>query len=319
MFYFRAYGQIVESELALPEFEPLDPQECAPPIEPGLRIKLCALPHVPVEERNAEGFRVRDGVIDFEVRGLVRIRVASQDCIEVDLLDAERQREARLYVTGSGFGIWVFATGRIPFHCGLVTRDGLGFAITGPSGVGKSTLTTALVERGFGFMSDDVVVLDPVDSAEDAGSVAITPSFPRIKLWQDAADHFAIETGALDRLHTEMDKFHVPFQQDKVVDRATLAAVIRLQFDDTVKTPSCRAMPLPEALRELRSNIYRPSLVTDLGLEETAFSLISTILQTVPVLDLARPRDLDRFEDTVEAFVSAVEGLDEPESSDLNA
>ena len=312
MFYFRAYGQIVESELALPEFEPLAPHELETAIEPGLRIKLCALPEVPPEDRNAEGFRVRDGVIDFDVPGIVRIRVASQDCIEVDLLDPEREREARLYVTGSGFGIWVFASGRIPFHCGLVTKNGLGFAITGPSGVGKSTLTTALVERGFGFMSDDVVILDPVDDGAHAGSVSITPSFPRIKLWQDAADHFAIETKGLDRLFKNMDKFHVPFRQDQIVSGATLAGVVRLRFDDTVEAPSCSPMPFPEALRELRSNIYRPSLVADLGLEQTAFSLISTILQTVPVLDLARPRNLERFEDTVEAFVSAVEGLGAP-------
>ncbi|MEM6858333.1 MAG: hypothetical protein AAF559_10720 [Pseudomonadota bacterium] len=312
MFYFRAYGQVVESEMALPEFEPLDTEDCNGAIEPGLRIKLCSLPPVPIDERNTEGFRVRDGVIDFEVPGIVRIRVASRDCIEVDLLDAERQREARLYVTGSGFGIWVFATGRIPFHCGLVTRDGLGFAITGPSGAGKSTLTTALVKRGFGFMSDDVVVLDPVQDEKGGVSVAITPSFPRIKLWQDAADHFAIDTGGLDRLHKDMDKFHVPFEQDQVVGRATLAGVIRLRFDDSVEAPSCSATPLPEALRELRSNIYRPSLVTELGLEETAFSLMSAILQTAPVLDLARPRDLDRLEDTLEAFVSALEGLGGP-------
>ena len=309
MFYFRAYGQVVESEIALPEFEPLPLRENQGAIKPDLRIVRRSLPPVPVEERNSEGFRIRDGVVDLEVRGIVRIRVASPACIEVDLLDPAREREARLYVTGSGFGIWVFATGRIPFHCGLVTRNGLGFAITGPSGVGKSTLTTALVQRGFGFMSDDVVVLDPVQEETGGERIAITPSFPRIKLWQDAADHFAIETQPLERLHRDMEKYHVPFPQEQVVEQARLAGVFRLRFDDDAPSPVCEALSFPEALRELRSNIYRPSLVTDLGLEETAFSLISKILQTVPVLDLARPRNLDRFQDTIDAFVSAVDGL----------
>lgn len=304
MFYFRAFGQLIESELALPEFEPVDPLIVAS-ARPDLRIALCSLPPVPPEERNAGHFRVRDGVIDFEIADTVRIRVASRDRIEVDLLDGSREREARLFVTGSAFGAWTFLTGRIPFHCGLVTRAGQGFAITGPSGVGKSTLTTALVQRGFGFMSDDVVVFDPVED----GAIEITPSFARIKLWQDAAEHFAIETATLNRLHTKFEKFHVPFPQESVIEQARLGGVFRLRFDDEADGVTCRKLDFPEALQELRTNIYRLDLVPALGLEEAAFALVSTILQSVPVYDLARPRDFDRFADTANAFEEAVERL----------
>ncbi|MEM9310570.1 MAG: hypothetical protein AAGA34_03915 [Pseudomonadota bacterium] len=302
MHYFRAYGQLVESELPLPEFQSVSPGEIGSGVQPDLRIVLRSLPGVPLEERNAGGFRVRDGVVDFEVADTVRIRVPNSERIEVDLLDGKRVREARLFVTGSAFGAWVFQSGRIPFHCGMVTQSGRGLAITGPSGVGKSTLTTALVDRGFGFMSDDVVVFDTIEG----GAVRITPSFPRIKLWQDAADHLAIETAGLSRLHQDLEKFHVPFSADRVVESAALSAVFRLRFDEAYEGVQCRRLAIPEAMLVLRENIYRPALVPALGLETTAFNLIATILQNVPVFDLSRPQNFDGFEATIEAIEEAV-------------
>lgn len=303
MFYFRAYGQLVESELALPEFPTISDEERLAGLAPDVRILLRSLPAVPLEERNAGGFRVRDGAVDFEIEGTVRIRVASKDCIEVDLIDPKRVREARLFVTGSAFGAWAYQSRRIPFHCGVVTKGNLGFAITGPSGVGKSTLTTGLVQRGYGFMSDDVVVFD----ASPGGDVAITPSFPRIKLWQDAADLLSIETTTLSRLHRDMDKFHVPFAPERITESANLAAVFCLRFDEACTQPSACRLSTPEAMRALRANIYRPALAPALGLEEVAFNLISTILQKVPVIDLVRPRDLRNFDASIDVFDHEVE------------
>jgi len=47
------------------------------------------------------------------------------------------------------------------FHgAALVDRGGGGLLLAGPSGHGKSSLTLALVERGFGFLGDDYAPLD---------------------------------------------------------------------------------------------------------------------------------------------------------------
>lgn len=306
MFYLRAFGRTIESELAFPEFEPIDPGEGRSAPLPDLRIARVALPPIPPEARNAGMFRVHDGVIEFEVSGIVRVRVASAERIEVELLDPAREREARLFVTGSAFGAWTYLTGRFPFHCGLVTHKGAGIAITGPSGAGKSTLTTALMKRGLGFMSDDVVVIEPGGH----GRVEVTASFPRIKLWQDAADHFAIETAELSQLHCELEKFHVPFPPDKIVERAPLRAVFRLRFDEESAAVTCRPLPLHEALLELRANLYRPQLVGALGLEEAAFALLTGMLAHVPVYDLARPRDFACFDATITAMLDRIAQVD---------
>jgi len=43
----------------------------------------------------------------------------------------------------------------IVLHAGVLEKDGQGLILSGPPGVGKSTLTMALLQHGFGFLSDD--------------------------------------------------------------------------------------------------------------------------------------------------------------------
>jgi hypothetical protein len=51
--------------------------------------------------------------------------------------------------------------GRLRFHAGAVERDGQVVVITGDSGRGKSTLTAALVQRGWAYLTDELAAVDP--------------------------------------------------------------------------------------------------------------------------------------------------------------
>ncbi len=50
--------------------------------------------------------------------------------------------------------------GALLFHAGAVERDGLVVVVLGVSGKGKSTLTAALVQHGFRYLSDEIVAVD---------------------------------------------------------------------------------------------------------------------------------------------------------------
>jgi len=50
---------------------------------------------------------------------------------------------------------------RLVLHAGAVERDGRVVALTGISGQGKTTLTAALVQAGFGYVTDELVAIDP--------------------------------------------------------------------------------------------------------------------------------------------------------------
>ena len=87
------------------------------------------------------GYRV---VVD----GRVVARVATPDAAAVHAL----HHLDELAVEGSA--------GALLFHAGAVERDGRVVVVLGVSGKGKSTLTAALVQHGFRYLSDEVVAVD---------------------------------------------------------------------------------------------------------------------------------------------------------------
>jgi hypothetical protein len=75
----------------------------------------------------------------------------------------------------AGLSLWVAlieclrARGRYPLHAaGLIAPDGRVVLVPGTKGAGKSTLTLALIERGFSVLSDDTLFVE-----RRAGGIAL--------------------------------------------------------------------------------------------------------------------------------------------------
>jgi len=82
-------------------------------------------------------------------------------------------------------GVLGSAMGLVPVHCACLELDGDGLLIAGVSGVGKSTLSAALSQDGFNYVSDDWTYI----SRRRGGIVAHGTSAP-VKLLPDALNHF---------------------------------------------------------------------------------------------------------------------------------
>jgi hypothetical protein len=81
-------------------------------------------------------------------------------------------------------------------HAGVVSKDGKGVVIVGPSSFGKTTLTMELVRRGFKFLSDEFC---PIDRR-----TMHIHSFPRsLGVWEDSLSIFS---GILPNKDTATDE-----------------------------------------------------------------------------------------------------------------
>jgi hypothetical protein len=87
-------------------------------------------------------------------------------------------------------------------HAGAVAAEGDALLIPAPTGGGKSTLTAALLNTGFGYLSDDLAAIDPVTSR-------IHPFEKRIKLNHQTVSFFP---GLEDRLD---DRSGLPASHDE--------------------------------------------------------------------------------------------------------
>ena len=148
---------------------------------------------VRVAHRTAEGARRP------HFRGLHHVVVASFGASNVFVFDLLRRNVAASISEDTArdqpfwneillpitMGVLGAAVGVVPVHCACLAADGVGLLVAGAAGAGKSTLSMALAQSGFDFISDDWTYL----SWTREGLAAHGMSTP-IKLLPDAIRHF---------------------------------------------------------------------------------------------------------------------------------
>lgn len=74
------------------------------------------------------------------------------------------------------------SAGKLVLHGAVVAGSDAVIALVGESGRGKSTLAASFWQAGYAVLSDDCVVLH-----ETGAGYRVTPSYPGVRLWPDAA------------------------------------------------------------------------------------------------------------------------------------
>jgi hypothetical protein len=171
------------------------------------------------------------------------------------------------------------AGGRVLLHGGAVERDGVVVAITGPGGRGKTTLTAALVEDGFAYVTDELVVVDPA-------TLTVQPYPKPFDLDTDAIERLAIPLDAVlgspavlrpDREHQVR-----PGALGSVSSGGRLGLVVLLGEPADVGASPERLAPGPAVLRLLIDVL--PTTWED----PTALDTLSAWCEQLPVLALPR-------------------------------
>ena len=148
---YEAYGRGLESELPLPF------PEAAPGTELVGAIRL--LDRAPAAPAGRDGpLRYSVGNPSWELAwdGEAHYRIGEQE-IGVATLGGELPAiTARL--SGQVLGLFLRRKGDLVLHANVVARRGEAVALVGPTGAGKTTVTRALLDAGYSFMSDDLCV-----------------------------------------------------------------------------------------------------------------------------------------------------------------
>jgi hypothetical protein len=146
-------------------------------------------------------------------------------------------------------------------HAAAVEIGGRAAVLVGPSGVGKSTLTLAAVEAGFGYLSDE---LAPVD----LDTLMVHPYAHALCLKTVPAGKSGLPAGTL----AEQGRFHVPATAlgERIVSRpCALAALVFLRCDDLAAVALCPISGGSAAVR-LMENTLNGLAHPSAGLEAAA-------------------------------------------------
>jgi hypothetical protein len=222
----------------------------------------------------------------------VRLHYRKGEGVTIDRLGGSAPGEEELFLNGSVYAAAACINGFYPLHASAVAHGGRVFAFTGPSGAGKSTLTAALGGAGLPMFCDDTLVLDLSDPAVPMA----LPGHKRLKLTPEA---LAL-TGAVarERVHEDIDKHYA---EPPGGDWQTALPLTHLAFLED--GPACALEPITgaERMTRLEDDHYTADYHRRATRLDPAgwFRLRARLAGQIAMVRLVRPRDLDRFAESV--------------------
>lgn len=272
-----------------------------------------------------------------------------RDVITASPMDGAAKETVKSFLLGSAFGYCMFLRKQVLLHGGAVafvnSTDGskilhdagdikpadggefidygaTGIIITGDSGAGKSTVSDALMERGYKFIADDVCAVTVHD-----GIPHINMAYPQKKLCRDAALKHSYDLSELIYIGEDRDKYAVRLSEGFLPEGADFKYLFELVvdddqtegaekvlgkepyagcYDDKTTQITVREITGHEKLKVVLRNIYRGEDDFKLwGISPEYMQECLKIASAVRIYRIVRPREID----TLKAVLKAIEEI----------
>ena len=278
-FKYRAFGLNIQSDFEIAEMHPADFDR------QDVTVVMAETPDA-IENPSRQGvrFQLTDSEFLLNVDDVARYYVSDGCAISVEKRNGSSMQEVRLFLLGVVFGALLHQRGLVPFHGStLKGEDGTSFMVCGRSGIGKSTLTAHLVQKGYALLSDDVSVVRP-----EEGRVMVKPSFPFIKLWKDVMEHvdFSLEEG--NRLREPLEKYGYRMDQAFHSEPVPVnhVVVLNVHNQEEYKVEELKGI---DKFNVLKNQTFRFQFVTDKN-RTRHFTVLNQMAQSVQVFRITRPQ-----------------------------
>jgi hypothetical protein len=242
-----------------------------------------------------DGRYVRFSGPDFEIR-LDRIRQRAVGWVRSASLLSSWHRARPLQTL---FAAWIGARGATVVHAALVSRPGAGILLPGPGLSGKSTVTAACGDRGFGLLGDDTAVLELLDQTVRGHCVHAA-----IKLRRAGLNRHPGLAGLAHDCGAPWEDEAVVFVKEafpeQVVASVPLAALAFPTLSADAET-TFAPIPRAEALRALMGCV----LSVEPGKVGEAFAAVADTVDHIPAYRLSVGSATDRIPDAVDAMIDA--------------
>lgn len=225
---------------------------------------------------------------------LARFLITAGCEILVDIDLGVTDRDAAGFVLGTAFGILLHQRGALVLHGSAVARDGRAVAICGASGAGKSTLAAALCEDGCTFVTDDICVV----GLNEMRQPVVLPDGRQLKLWKTSIDKLDLAPRCGDAVRETFEKYYIEPAESRAQPTVLSAIYVlcdaRPPFEEGIE-----ALALPDSMRMLEREAYRPSLQARMGLKPQLIAQAAAMFGHARAFRLIRPRGFEQLRGTV--------------------
>lgn len=293
-FYYRVFDICVESALACPELLPA-PETPTPEV-------VIRYGEVPEALENPAGSGVRwqaaPGEFLLNLKRVARFRVRAGSEIIVQPVPEATEDSIRTFLLSSCLSILLHQRKMFALHVSGIHTERGAVLFAGNSGMGKSTLVSAFLQRGYKMLSDDMLAL----ILNGQGQVIVLPGFPQVKLWADSAEALGRSTAGWRRVVIQYDKFATSTIEYFDPTPAPLHAIYFLHQH---QSPEFLLEPLDDTPRfnAMLDHTWQKLTLSGLGVREWHFHTAARIAALTYAARLTRPVEpfqLQKMTDLIE-------------------
>lgn len=243
---------------------------------------------------------VSDEVIKLNFTTVGIFEVINGNKIIMNCVHDADPRAIEMFLLAQVFAALLIQRGTFPLHGSTVVKNGVGITIVGSAGSGKSTLSTALMQKGWKMVTDDIISVGFSDNLP-----MVYPSFPFQKIWRETADNLNVDLTNCKCLYDRKEKFYIENRSLFSDKNTEIQYLIEISVGDTseVKTTvlSERAtLPL------LINNSYRYHIVKESNQLFAHMQFIAKLCSSLKCFTLERPKGLFTAEEQLKKIEEMV-------------
>lgn len=286
MFSYAAYGLTINSYLPLPELLKYD-------AEADVIIRQGKVTHPPDAQISEDCIwaTATEAIFFWDDIGTIWVRNGQE--VVIDAIANVHLDVLRLFLLGSALGTLLHQRGKLVLHGSVIAIQGQAIAFLGESGWGKSTTVAALCQNGHQMVTDDITVID----FDGRGYPIVFPSFPQVKLWDDAVIALGDIPAHLPKIRPELEKYAKTFQQDFSVQPLPLRQLYILGGGQRLEI---ERVELQTAFTELIFHSYASPFLTKFFSNPQHFGQCARLINAISINRLKRPCSLQKLGEIVE-------------------
>lgn len=288
MKYYQAFGLTLKSLLAFPEL---------PESEGPEDVYLYAAPEGGMGPGGVRGFFVEGGRASIAHPALGSVCVEAGEKIAFSPASFADERFLRMFLLGPAMAMLLHQRGCLVLHASAVAIDGKAIVFVGEKGRGKSTLTTALYECGYEFLTDDVAALDVGES------ITIRPSVPLAKVDPDALEALKVSGETRFALGGEIPKVGRVMAERVTSASLPVHCIFSLRFG---AGPSLVRLSPQQAFAELLRHTFAARWLSGQKPDPLHFSRAASLVNRIPLIMLERPKKFSAMNETLHLLLETV-------------
>lgn len=220
-FYYKVYDLTVVSNYEFPQFLSIE----RPDVPIDIEIVYGGIPDG-IMQAIKHGQNVGDRYHEKWFKNTAGIFWIHDDHV-INFIEYDRGTvdDAAVYIPGMCFSILLWYRKMIMIHGACLRYNDKTIIIAGNSGAGKSSASTALLDRGAMLIADDVTGI-----GIENGVYYSYPAFPAQKLCVDRMDTNGIDKTGLRQIRYDLNKFEIPRLEQFYNEKSIVDAMFRLEL-----------------------------------------------------------------------------------------